>query len=187
MIPILAAIVASTTGTIVKLVVIPVIVAALTAIVTLVVTRVSDAANRRRDRYADAVATLVAWIELPYRVRRRTNNSPEALTALANRGHEMQEKLACHEAWISTENSDVAAIYADARKTIGAVVGAALQEAWNSPAITTPGEMNLGEWGPAKACAPSVTAVQTAITTRFGWQRLRNYLPGSRDDVFRTR
>jgi hypothetical protein len=187
MIPILAAIVASTAGTIVKLVFIPVIVAALTAIVTLVVTRVSDAANRRRDRYADAVATLVAWIELPYRVRRRTDNSPEALTALANRGHEMQEKLACHEAWISTENSDVAAIYADARKTIGAVVGAALQEAWNGPAITTPGEMNLGEWGPAKACAPSVTAVQAAITTRFGWQRVRNYLPRSRDDVPCTR
>src|SRR5438093_3864461 len=125
MIPTLAVIVASTAGTIVKSAVIPVIVAALTATVTLVVTRVSDAANRRRDQYAAAVATLVAWIELAYRVRRRTDDRPETLTALANRGHELQERLACHEAWISTENSDVAAIYADARKTIGALVGAA--------------------------------------------------------------
>ena len=171
---ILAVIAGSTAGTIVKSVVIPVVVAAFTAIVTLLVTRVSDAVNRRRDRYANAVATLVAWIELPYRVRRRTDDSPETLTALANHGHDLQEQLACHEAWIATENSDVAANYAEARRTIGAVVGDALREAWSSPAITTPAEMNLGEWGPATACAPSVAAVQTAIATRFGWQRLRD-------------
>jgi len=182
MIPVLGVIVASATGTIVKSVVIPVIVAALTAIVTLVVTRVSDASNRRRDQYAAAVATLVAWIELPYRVRRRTNDHAETLNGLADRAHDLQERLACHEAWISTENGDVAAIYADARKTIGTLVAAALEEAWNSPAITTPAGMNLGEWGPGKDCVAAVASVQTAITTRFGWNRLRDYLLGWRND-----
>lgn len=177
---------ASTASTIVKSVIIPVVVAALTAVVTLVLSSASDAANRRRDRYATAVATLVAWIELPYRVRRRTDDNPETLTALANRAHEMQEQLACHEAWISTENCGVAAVYADARKTIGSLVGAALQEAWSSEAITTPAGMNLGEWGPSKACAPAVAGVQTAITSRFGWKRLRGHVFGWRDTSSRT-
>lgn len=181
MIPILTTVAASTTGTIVKSVAIPVIVAAATAVVTLLLTRLSDAANRRRDRYADAVATLVAWIELAYRVRRRTDDSAKTMTELANRGHDLQEQLACHEAWISTENSQVAATYAHARKAIGALVGPALQEAWKSEAITSPENMNLGEWGPGKACAPSVAAVQAAITTRFGWKRMRNFLFGWRD------
>jgi hypothetical protein len=182
MILVLVVIVASTAGTVVKSVVIPVVVAALAAIVTLVLTRASDAANRRRDRYATAVATLVAWIELPYRVRRRTGDSPETLTSLADRAHDLQEQLACHEAWISTENSDVAAVYAEARKTIGALVGASLQEAWNSPAITTAAGMNLGEWGPGKACAATVSAVQNAAANRFGLKRLRACLLRWRND-----
>jgi hypothetical protein len=50
--------------------VVPVVVAVLTAIGTMLVTRAGDAASRRRDRYAEAVSTLVAWAEFPYRVRR---------------------------------------------------------------------------------------------------------------------
>ena len=57
--------------------------AVLGAIVTMILTRVNEATNRRRDRYAEAVQTLVAWTEYPYRERRRTDDSPATLTALA--------------------------------------------------------------------------------------------------------
>lgn len=45
-------------------------------------------ATARRDRYAQAVRTLIAWAEYPYRIRRRTSDEPATLTALADRGHE---------------------------------------------------------------------------------------------------
>jgi hypothetical protein len=155
---------------------VPVAVAALTAAATLLLTRASDAANRRRDHYADAVATLVAWIEFPYRIRRRTDDLPETLAALAARGHDLQEKLACHQAWIGTESSYVANAYKTARTALGPRVGASAQEAWNSPPISSASEMNLGAWGPAKDCSVTVDAVMQAVSTRFGWRRLKHFL-----------
>lgn len=159
-----------------KTVGVPVLVAALTAAATLLLTRASDAANRRRDHYADAVATLVAWIEFPYRIRRRTDDLPQTLAALAAHGHDLQEKLACHQAWIGTESDYVASAYKAARTALGPSVGAAAEEAWNSPPVSSAGEMNLGPWGPAKACSADVDAVMSAVSTRFGFRRLKHLL-----------
>jgi len=179
MTPALAFIIASIAGTAITSIVIPVLVAALTAAVALVLTRASEAANRRRDQYAAAVATLVAWIEFPYRVRRRTSNEPATLTPLTGIGHDLQERLACHEAWIATESRGVASVYTQARTAIARYVAEALQEAWEADPITDPQQMNLGAWGPNNACAPHVAEVQQAATTRFGWERFKGYLsPG---------
>src|SRR5690349_14433320 len=62
-------------------------------------TRANAAA--RRERYAQAVRTLVAWAEYPYRIRRRTSDDATALSALAERGHTLQEQLAESRAWIA--------------------------------------------------------------------------------------
>ena len=72
---------------VVTLIVIPVVVAGLTAIVTLTVSKAGEATARRQERYADAVKTLVSWVEYPYRVRRRTDDSAAALTTLAGHAH----------------------------------------------------------------------------------------------------
>lgn len=152
---------------------VPVVVAALTAIVTTVAARASEATNRRRDRYAEAVATLVAWIEFPYRVRRRTCDEPAALSALAGHAHDLQERLACHQTWIATEHPAVAEAYARARATITACVGPAIAEAWAAPPVTSAAGMNLGDWGPAGACHDALLEVQHGIEQRFGYRRLR--------------
>jgi ABC-2 type transport system ATP-binding protein len=162
-------IVASTAVTITTSIVVPIVIAAITATTTLLLTRASAAADRRRDHYAAAVATLVAWIEFPYRVRRRTDDKPETLAALASLGHDLQEQLACQQAWIATESTEVANGYKTARDTIRPHVAAALQEAWTSSPVIKPEEMNLGDWGPADECSPAIAGIQTAITTRFGY------------------
>ena len=56
----------------------------------------------RRQRYLEAVQTLVAWTEIPYRVRRRAGNNP---ATLANRGHNLPKRLAYHQARITTTTS----------------------------------------------------------------------------------
>lgn len=154
-------------------IVVAVLTAALTTAATVLINRASEAANRRRDRYAEAVTTLVAWIEYPYRVRRRTDDEPETLAALVERGHDLQERLACHHAWITTEDADTAAAYQDARAAIGQLVGPAVREAWDTAPAATAAAMNLGDWGPASACGPHVAAVEAAVAERFGWKRVK--------------
>jgi hypothetical protein len=161
-------------------VVLPVTVAALTAIVTMWVTRAGVAANQRRDRYAQAVATLVAWIEFPYRIRRRTDDESATLAGLAAIGHDLQEKLALNQAWISTEHPDMAIAYVKARLDVSEFVGPALREAWQTPPIKRASDMNLGGWGPARDCDEIVQELQRHVTQRFGLSRLWSTLKRSK-------
>ena len=101
--------------------------------------RVNEATNRRRDRYAEAIQTLVAWTEYPYRVRRRTDDTPATLTALANHGHDLQERFALHEAWIATEHPALAQTYAATRATLDRLVGTLISEAWDHRPGGVPG------------------------------------------------
>jgi hypothetical protein len=150
----------------------PVVIAALTTAATMAITRAGEAANRRRDRYAQAVQTLVAWIEFPYRVRRRTDDDPATLKALADLGHDLQERLAGHQAWIATEHPRLAATYATTRIMITGRVGPAIQEAWETQPTATPAAMNLHDWGPAGACQTALAELQREIENRFGRRRL---------------
>ena len=145
--------------------------AVLGAILTMILSRVNEATNRRRDRYAEAIQTLVAWTEYPYRVRRRTDDSPATLTALANHGHDLQERLALHQAWIATEHPALADTYAAARATLNRLVGPLISEAWDHSAITKASEMNLRGWGPNDECREAIAKVQREIQNRFGYRQ----------------
>lgn len=160
---------------VITLIVIPVLVAGLTAIVTLAVTKAGEATARRRKRYADAVKTLVAWVEYPYRVRRRTDDSPATLAALAGQAHDLQEQLAFHHAWITADHPRLADSYAKARAAVTAAVGPAVTAAWDSPPVTTAAGMNLGQWGPAAACADAIAELQCHISLCFGLRRWRRH------------
>ena len=160
----------------VRLIVVPVVVAALTSAAALTISRSGEAANRRRDQYAQAVQTLVAWTEFPYRVRRRTDDNPATLSGLVELGHDIQERLACHQAWIATEHPPVAASYGKARQTIGPTIGAAISEAWNTPPASSAVEMNLGDWGPGATCEAAVAEFQRQVERRFGIRRFLSWL-----------
>lgn len=166
------AVFASAPGTAATLIGLPVLVAALTAAATMLVTRAGEATNRRRDHYAHAVQTLVAWIEFPYRVRRRTDDTPATLKALVDLGHDLQERLACHQAWIATEHPQLADVYATTRATITTLVGPAIKEAWETRPADKLADMNLGGWGPAGPCHDAVTELQHKIEDRFGLRRI---------------
>jgi len=151
---------------------VPVVIAALTGAISLVLSRLGAAADRRRDHYAQAVQTLVAWIEFPYRVRRRTGDDPETLDTLAGIGHEIQERLACHQAWIAGEKPAMAAKYSEVRESVTTLVGPAITEAWSTAPVSSPSGMNLGGWGPAVSCQPLMADLQRHIEHRFGFRRL---------------
>ena len=156
--------------------------AVLGAIVSRVFARIGEATDRRRDRYAEAVQTLVAWIEYPYRVRRRTDDSPATLTALANHGHDLQERLALHEAWIATEHPALAQTYAATRATLNRLVGPLISEAWDHRPTGKASAMNLRGWGPSDECRDAIAKLQCEIQNRFGFRRLAKWT----DRQFRT-
>jgi hypothetical protein len=166
---------ASISGTIFGTIVVPAIAAGVATVATLAATRASDAATKRRDGYADAVETLVAWIEFSYRIRRRVDDKPETLTALANLGHELQERLARHEAWMTAEHGPVADAFRTARREMGGLIAPSVKQAWDTPPIKKAADMNLGDWGPGREAAAHVKAFQEVVETRFGWCRLKTH------------
>lgn len=174
----IAMVFASTIGTGLTLLAIPVAVAVLTTAGNLVLKRFDTADGRRRDHYADAVSTLVAWSEFPYRVRRRVDDEPDTMAALAAIGHDLQERLACHEAWISTDSATAAAAFKMARASLAEPVGEAIKDAWDKPPISKASEMNLGTWGPGSVAAPVVTELQGKFATRFGPERFKTWWSG---------
>lgn len=128
-------------------------------------------ATARRERYAQAVRTLVAWAEYPYRIRRRTTDEAATLTALADRGHSLQEQLAESRAWIAAESRAMSEVFDGCLREITALVGPACGTAWQEAPIATSAEMNLGDFGP-RGIDRIVARMECAVIYRFGLRRL---------------
>lgn len=128
-------------------------------------------AAARRDRYAGAVKLLVARIEYPYRIRRRTSDEPETLSALAATGHALQESLAEMRAWISAESPPLSEVFDNCLSALDSPFKQACAEAWDAPPITSPTQMNLSGFGPGQQ-QHVITRMEHALIYRFGLRRL---------------
>ncbi|MFZ0128516.1 MAG: hypothetical protein WAL77_03735 [Candidatus Dormiibacterota bacterium] len=152
----------------------PILIAAISLVgiaLAAALSRWGDATNRRRTSYASAVETMVAWVEFPYRIRRRTSDAPEELARLADIGHGLQERLSCHAVWIGAECLALGEHYQQALVSIGQLVGAACNEAWRTPPIGSAADMVIGEWGPGRECRSIINEFQRAVFWRFGVRR----------------
>lgn len=141
-----------------------------TSAATQFVTQWQAAADRKRERYSQAVQTLVAWVEFPYRVRRRVDDEPATLSKLADLGHGLQESLAGNRAWVEAENRRTARVYAAVAARLNAIVGPAISDAWGSAPISSAEEMVLGTWGPNELAVPLIEELQRAVSRRFRWR-----------------
>lgn len=141
-------------------------------VVAALVPRWSEARNHRRDHYANAVQALVAWAEFPYRVARRTSNAPEVLSRLAQRGHDLQEDLACHLAWVAAENRRLGDLYCLVADALREATRPALQAAWEREPATQPVAMNIGALRTDEiAVRGLILRLHRAIRHRFGLRR----------------
>lgn len=147
------------------------------AIIAAVVPRWAEVRDRRRTSYADAVQSLVAWAEYPYRIARRVDDKPETLKEIATLGHTMQERLAFHGAWIYAESSRMGQLYNSVVGSLKALLGPAIQDAWRLPAVSSPSSMNIGDLGINQAQVELLTeCIFKASNTRFGWRRPLGFL-----------
>lgn len=103
------------------------------------------AARRERQTklFAEALAAIEDYAELPYRIRRRPR-TPEGRHDLTEQVSQIQSRLAFHQAWISLEAPVVARFYSDLVRAAKTQAGRQMAEAWRTPAITKDAQVNLG-------------------------------------------
>jgi hypothetical protein len=134
------------------------------------------AAEVRRDGYAEAMKTLVAFQEFPYRIRRRTSDEPEVLAALAERGHDMQERLAYWQLWLDTEHKTLGRTYRTASTSVRNCITPYVRDAWQRPPVTIAANMVIAtgdnpipyDLSPANV---GVENFRSEARWRFGWRR----------------
>lgn len=148
-------------------------IAAIVAVMVAMLPLRAAVADRRRDTYADAARALAAWHEFPYRVARRTSDEPAELARLAGLGHDIQEALAGHGAWLSADSKRLGRLYEHLVARLREWAAPAAQDAWSRAHITEAPEMNVGLLGESP---PDIAAILArfarATRFRFGWRRL---------------
>jgi hypothetical protein len=131
------------------------------------------AQDRKREMCARALGDALAWLELPYRIRRRKDDSPETLALLAGHAHSLQEKLLFHSAWLRIELPSTAPLYDTLVSSLKALCQEPLEQAWRTPPPARPEQMNLGPLlpsPPADQIAAFCQAVRQNLTL-LPWRR----------------
>jgi len=85
--------------------------------------------ERRRLLYGDAVAAISSWVEMLYRVRRRSKGQFGELDSMF---HDRQEKILYYEAWIGSESKYLARSYRRLVSSVKAATAEPIREAWDA-------------------------------------------------------
>jgi hypothetical protein len=119
-------------------------VALLGVLLTLIVNGIRAERQRRRDLHARALAAIVAYGEMPFRIRRRAPG-PEARARLCDELSLVKTEADVCQVLLAAEGDEKLSdafddLYAIARRTVG-VEG---HEAWKAPVIEDDEGMNMG-------------------------------------------
>lgn len=112
---------------------------------TVVVNQHLTRQDRLRKDFAEALAAVERYAELPYRVRRRQGSAPETRERLSDIIHSVQQDLLFHQSWVRIQDPCVADAYDALVAAIKAEAGSAMSEAWRTAAIATDEDMPLGD------------------------------------------
>lgn len=158
-----------------------IIVAALTALVTqsaaaLWISRRENQA-RQRKQFSEALAAVIAYGELPYMIRRRRADTPEAeRVRIAEEIRTIQERLAFNHAWLRSESGVVADAYDNLVSTMKDMAGSEMHKAWKLPATESDGQMNIADID-LSALEPLKSDYLKAVRRHLSYhQRIRHWL-----------
>jgi hypothetical protein len=100
--------------------------------------------ERRAKAFAEALAAVEDYLEMPYRVRRRPASDSKTRATLTNQMSDIKARIAFHQAWLQVEAPQVAEAYDDLVRAAQEEGGTQMQQAWNEPLRDTDRAMNLG-------------------------------------------
>jgi len=128
--------------------------------------RREDELARKRVACAEAIADAIAWLELPYRVRRRQDNDKGTLDALAERFHKLHERLLFHENWLRIELPTAHPRYTSAVAAARAASVEAIRAAWAAEPVSSSEQMNVGNLGIDRSQVDTAVADFSAEVTK---------------------
>ncbi len=114
--------------------------------------------DRKWEMCGKAIREALAWMELPYRIRRRADDDAATLRGLVDRAHQLQESLLFYRGWLEVELPEAGNEYASLVAAVKAAAAEPLQAAWTSPPASRPEDMIIGE------LIADRTAVDQALT-----------------------
>lgn len=135
------------------------LVAALVAVGGYLIAQNSARRERKTKFFAEALLAVKDFEELPYRIARRSDDSPETRERLGRLITDAYVKLAFYQAWLQIDSPFVARAYLLLSLRAERFGEIQRQHAWSSPLITNNKEADLGSryyYGTKRASAPSV-------------------------------
>jgi hypothetical protein len=117
--------------------------ATITATLTHTLNQRAALRERQARVFAEALAVIEEYAELPYRVRRRrpTEGARHDLTEQIS---QVQSRIAFHQGWLQIEAPGVAARYEQLVRAAKRQAGGQMKEAWDRPPATGDAGMSLG-------------------------------------------
>jgi hypothetical protein len=114
------------------------------AVITYVRQQRANRRDRVRDLFSEALRGVADYQELPYLVRRRSDESPMKPSELARHASEVQTRLDYYVVRIRLESAAVADAFDRLVSVTRQEAGAQMTEAWSQPRIVSDAEMPLG-------------------------------------------
>lgn len=100
--------------------------------------------DQLRKDFAEALAAVERYAELPYRILRRQDSTPEIRGRVAELVHEVQQDILFYKSWVRIQSPEVAEVYDTLLRAMREEAGAAMTQAWNTAPITRDDDMPLG-------------------------------------------
>jgi hypothetical protein len=118
-----------------------------------------QALERKREMAATALSDALQWLEVAYRIRRRTSDAPAELARLAEHLHNLQERHTFHASWLEVDLPQAHPAYEALLTRVRSVAAEAIKAAWNASPIASASDMNLGRLLDDDATAAAATYV----------------------------
>lgn len=120
------------------------LIAGLVALIVLAVNQYQARQDARRKDFAEALAAVERYAELPYRILRREDSTPEVRGRMADHVHGVQQDLLFHKSWVRIQSPSVADVYDALLRITREEAGSAMTEAWRTIPICKDEDMPLG-------------------------------------------
>lgn len=108
----------------------------LAALIAAIAAYLASKRDRRRLLYGEAFKAALGWVELLYRVRRRSGKNDDNIVASF---HTLQESLTYYEGWIASESKYMARSYRRLVKAVKDQTESPITAAWDEPIRPRPG------------------------------------------------
>lgn len=120
------------------------LIAGLVALTVLAVNQYQARQDARRKDFAEALAAVERYAELPYRILRRQDSTPEVRGRMADFVHGVQQDLLFHKSWVRIQSPRVAEVYDALLRITREEAGSAMTKAWRTAPISKDEDMPLG-------------------------------------------